>query len=128
MASLRFGTCTAPRSALLAPRSRTRAVAALVWLLPTVAWAGALRVDGTQLRDSAGAAVMLRGVDVAGNSKVPPFRAVSDPAQLDPLPRWGMNVVRLLFTWEAYEPQPGAYDAAYLDYYVATAKAAAARG
>lgn len=95
---------------------------------PISGWAGALRVDGAQFRDGAGAAVILRGVDVAGNSKVPPFRGITNAAQLDPLPRWGMNVVRLLFTWEAYEPQPGTYDAAYLDDYVATARAAAARG
>lgn len=100
----------------------------LLLLVPTAASAGALHVEGAQLRDGTGGAVILRGVNVAGNSKVPPFRAISDAAQLDLLPRLGMNVVRLLFTWEAYEPQPGTYDAAYLEYYVSTVKAAAARG
>jgi endoglycosylceramidase len=89
---------------------------------------GALHADGGFFRDDAGGAVILRGVDVAGNAKVPPFRAITDPSLLDPLPRWGMNVIRLLFTWEAYEPTPGAYDDAYLAYYAGVVDAAAARG
>ena len=48
--------------------------------------------------------------------------------QLDPLPGWGVNVLRLLFTWEAYEPSPGTYDDAYLSYYEGVVDAAAARG
>jgi endoglycosylceramidase len=72
--------------------------------------------------------VLLRGVNAAGDSKIPPFTPLTDPAAFDPLQRWGLNVVRLLFTWEAYEPEPGSYDAAYLDYYVAAARAAWARG
>ncbi len=104
------------------------ALALLLLLAPALVSAGELRVEGAQLRDAAGGAVILRGVNVAGNSKVPPFRGITDPRQLDPLPGFGMNLVRLLFTWEAYEPEPGVYDAAYLDYYVTTARAAAARG
>lgn len=87
-----------------------------------------LRAEGRHFRDDAGRAVILRGVNVAGNSKVPPFTAASDPAIFDPLPGWGMNVVRLLFTWEAYEPTEGAYDQAYLDYYAGAAHAAWERG
>ena len=88
----------------------------------------ALHTDGAFFRDAAGGAVILRGVDVAGNSKVPPFHGVTDPAQLDPLPGLGVNVLRLLFTWEAYEPSPGSYDDAYLSYYEGVVDAAAARG
>src|SRR6266404_1588722 len=88
----------------------------------------ALHADGSFFRDDAGGVVLLRGVDVAGNAKVPPFRAITDAAQLDPLPRLGVDVVRLLFTWEAYEPSPGAYDDAYLAYYNGVVDAAAARG
>lgn len=87
-----------------------------------------LRVEGRHFRDEAGRAVVLRGVNVAGDSKVPPFTPASDPAIFDPLPGWGMNVVRLLFTWEAYEPSEGAYDEAYLDYYAGAAQAAWERG
>ena len=88
----------------------------------------ALHTDGGFFRDASGGVVILRGVDVAGNSKVPPFRGIGDPAQLDPLPGWGVNVLRLLFTWEAYEPSPGTYDDAYLSYYEGLVDAAAARG
>ncbi|HEX9101896.1 MAG TPA: cellulase family glycosylhydrolase [Polyangia bacterium] len=88
----------------------------------------ALHTDGGFFRDAGGGVVVLRGVDVAGNSKVPPFRGITDGGQLDPLPRWGFDVVRLLFTWEAYEPSPGVYDDAYLAYYEGLVDAAAARG
>jgi endoglycosylceramidase len=88
----------------------------------------ALHADGSFFRDAGGGVVLLRGVDVAGNAKVPPFRAITDAAELDPLPRLGVDVVRLLFTWEAYEPSPGAYDDAYLAYYSGVVDAAAARG
>src|SRR5712671_2938649 len=87
-----------------------------------------LTVEGTHFRDARGGAVVLRGVNVAGNAKVPPFRAVRSPAELDPLPGWGMNVIRLLFIWEAYEAELGAYDETYLDAVTATAEAAWARG
>jgi endoglycosylceramidase len=88
----------------------------------------ALHTDGAFFRDAAGGAIVLRGVDLAGNAKVPPFRALADDAELDPLPRWGVDVIRFLFTWEAYEPSPGAYDDAYLAYYTGVVDAAAARG
>jgi endoglycosylceramidase len=87
-----------------------------------------LHVEGRHFRDEAGRAIVLRGVNVAGDSKVPPFTPASDPAIFDPLASWGMNVVRLLFTWEAYEPTEGVYEKAYLDYYAAAASAAWERG
>ena len=102
---------------------------ALVSTTPAFA-AGALTVDGRYFRDSTGGVVILRGADVAGNSKVPPFKALTDPTtQLDPLPTWGMNVIRLLFTWEAYEGVKGTYDdAGYLAYYKSVVEAAGQRG
>jgi len=88
----------------------------------------ALHVDGGFFRDADGGVVILRGVNVAGDSKMPPFRPVTGPSFFDPLAGWGMNVVRLLFTWEAYEPEKGVYDQSYLDYYASAVDAAASRG
>ncbi len=87
-----------------------------------------LSVDGRWFKDPAGRVVLLRGVNVAGNSKVPPFVPFSDMSKLDALHDWGMNVVRLVFTWEAYEPLSEEYDEAYLDALATIAEAAWARG
>jgi endoglycosylceramidase len=85
-------------------------------------------VSGTSVVDDAGAIVILRGANVAGNAKVPPFVGVPDPTRLDQLAGLGMNVIRLLFTWEAYEGTRGQYDEAYLAQLVKVAQVAAARG
>lgn len=76
-----------------------------------------LRADGSLFKDRTGRAVLLRGVNATGNAKVPPFRTITSGAQLDPLPGWGINTLRLLFTWEAFEPTRCNYDASYLAYY-----------
>jgi endoglycosylceramidase len=67
-------------------------------------------------------------VNVAGNSKVPPFKGVLSAGQLDPLPGWGINAIRLLFTWEAFEPTRCNYDSNYLAYYEQVVQWARARG
>jgi endoglycosylceramidase len=102
-------------------------VAAVAPASPALA-APPLHVEGRHFKDDAGRTVVLRGVNVAGNSKVPPFMPAADPAIFDPLPAFGMNVVRLLFTWEAYEPTEGVHEEAYLDYHAAAARAAWERG
>jgi endoglycosylceramidase len=89
---------------------------------------GPLHTDGAFFKDAAGRVVSLRGVNLAGNAKVPPFAAVRSDADLDPLPGWGLNSLRLLFTWEAFEPQPCRYDEDYLASIERTVSAAEARG
>lgn len=101
-----------------------------------------LTVDGTALRDASGRRVTLRGVNAGGRSKFPPFvpfayddREGGAPpfaealaAYMDRLHGWGLNVVRMPFTWEAIEPVRGTYDAAFLARLDAMIDAAGARG
>jgi endoglycosylceramidase len=87
-----------------------------------------LHTDGGFLRDEAGRVVLLRGANVSGRSKTPPFLPFDDPKWFDALAQWGMNAIRLLVTWEAIEPERGTYDDRYLAKIGALARAAGERG
>ncbi len=87
-----------------------------------------IHVDGVHFKDERGAVVLLRGLNVAGDAKVPPFRPLRDPSVLDRLPALGVNVARLLFIWEAFEPEREHHDESYLAYYAGVIDALAARG
>ena len=101
----------------------------------------ALHVDDDGvLRDELDRQVLLRGVNAGGRSKFPPFLPFpfsesgrpeqSGAAPFDEalenyagrLTEWGLNTVRLPFTWEAVESVRGTYDEAYLARYEALAR------
>jgi endoglycosylceramidase len=65
--------------------------------------------------DREGRLVCLRGVNVAGNAKLPPFIPFEDPSWFDLLSSWGFDMIRLTVFWEAIEPEVGVYDRAYLE-------------
>lgn len=65
--------------------------------------------------DALGRRAYFRGVNVAGNAKMPPFMPFEDPRWWDLLASWGFNVVRLTIFWEAIEPEPGIYNRSYLN-------------
>ena len=100
-----------------------------------------IRTRGPWFVDEHGRTVMLRGVNLAGSSKVPigmptrvrdgffdhrsvsfvgrPFPIEEADEHFARLREWGLTFVRFLVTWEAIEHAgPGQYDEAYLDYLV----------
>ena len=96
-----------------------------------------LTAEGTRLVDTHGRTVSLRGVNAGGRSKFAPFAPFDfddgdyDAALAEYLDRaegWGINVLRVPFTWEAVEPEPGVLDEAFLVRYDKLLDAAWARG
>ena len=103
--------------------------------------------------DDAGRSLILRGVNLGGNSKLPfspdgrthigegfydgklvsfvgrPFPADESDEHFARLSRWGQRFERFLVTWEAVEHEgPGIYDNAYLDYLETIVESAARHG
>jgi hypothetical protein len=111
-----------------------------------------LHVSGDRFVDARGREVMLRGVNLGGDSKTPwpdggthlptdftdhrtvsfigrPFPLAEADKHFSRLRRWGFNCLRLLTTWEAIEHAgPGQYDVDYLDYYAEVARLAGEYG
>jgi hypothetical protein len=110
-----------------------------------------IRQHGPLFLDPDGGQVMLRGVNLGGDCKVPPgqgthvhtdfadHRTVSFIGRPFPIEDaddhlgriagWGFNTLRLLTTWEAVEHAgPGVYDTAYLDYFAEVARKAGEHG
>lgn len=109
-------------------------------------------VDENRFVDSHGRQVILRGVNLGGDCKIPwpdggthiatdfsdhraasfvgrPFPLVEADAHLGRIAGWGFNTLRLVVTWEAVEHAgPGSHDTAYLDYLAEVAERAAAHG
>lgn len=87
-----------------------------------------LSVQGNHFVNDAGNPVLLRGVNATGDAKVPPFKGITDIAQLHALKKLGFNCLRLLFIWEPFEPEPGQYNHAYLTDYEQVVQWAARAG
>jgi len=97
--------------------------------------------DDGRLRDELGREVVLRGLNTGGRSKFEPFLPfeIEAGADLDDvrsaadafygrLLDWGLDTVRMPFSWEGVEPEPGVIDADYLDRYEAMIDAAWSHG
>ena len=114
---------------------------------------GRVDIAGTTFRDVDGRHLLLRGVNLGGDTKMPfspnehtykptdfaNHRSVSfvgRPAPLEELDahlarlaHWGFNCLRLLTTWEAVEhAAPGQHDQAYLDYFTEVCRRAGSYG
>ncbi|KAF1811185.1 glycosyl hydrolase-like protein [Eremomyces bilateralis CBS 781.70] len=100
-----------------------------------------LQIDGTRFCDSNGREVILHGINVSGDCKLPttpyvpshqlehffdgdnvsfvgrPFSLSDAHTHFARLKRFGYNTIRYLFTWEALEHAgPGRYDEEYIAY------------
>ena len=65
--------------------------------------------------DADGRTLLLRGANVSGAHKAPPYFDYQQPADFASLRSdWGFDSVRFLVTWAAIEPQKGVFDDAYL--------------
>jgi hypothetical protein len=111
-----------------------------------------IHAEGEWFKDQSGRVMNLRGINLAGSSKLPYFPKISTHVKDDffesaktvsfvgrPFPLgeadvhfqrlklWGFQFIRLLITWEAIEHEgPGIYDQTYLEYIYQIAKKAAA--
>ena len=96
-----------------------------------------LTADGATFRDGLGRQVFLRGVDAGGRSKFAPYVPFDYPTNgyaaalasyMDRAASWGIDVLRVPFTWAAVESVEGTDDENFLSMYDALLDAAWARG
>lgn len=98
---------------------------------------GRLRPDGVRLRDEVGRVVLLRGLNAGSRAKFAPYAPfefqegqfdAALAAYLDRAAGWGIDLLRVPFSWAAVEPVQGTEDANYLARYAALLDAAWRRG
>ena len=112
-----------------------------------------LKIDGTRFRDSSDREVTFRGINVAGDAKLPrnpdipshvregffdaddvsfvgrPFNKEEAHEHFARLKRWGYNALRYIFTWEAIEHAgPGKYDEEFIDHTIEMLRIAKSHG
>ena len=111
-----------------------------------------LHAQADRFIDASGRQVILRGVNLGGDCKVPwpdggtghpsdfadhrevsfvnrPFPLIDADTHFARLRGWGFNCLRLLTTWEAVEHAgPGQFDTAYLDYFAEICRKAGEHG
>ena len=61
---------------------------------------------------------MLRGLNLPIDGKTPDFMPLKNTTSLLTLPQYGTSVARVMFIWEAFEPERGQYNMEYLQYYL----------
>lgn len=96
---------------------------------------GTIHAEGTRLVDSHGRTVTLRGVNAGGRAKFAPYSPFEYTdydadldTYLDRAQSWGIDVLRVPFTWAAMEPEPGQDDEEWLARYDALLDGAWERG
>lgn len=112
-----------------------------------------LTIEDGQFRDNHGRQVVLRGINVAGEMKLPsepnlpshvvdnffdgdnvtfhqrPFTKDDAPTHFARLKKYGFNTIRYLFTWEAIEAAgPGKYDEEFIQHTIAVLRIAKSYG
>ena len=131
---LAIATATLPSACSTSPGSQ---VSHACTLTPPSPPDWRLTADGTLLRDGLGRVVFLRGVDAGGRSKFAPYvpfdyadgqYAQALGAYMDRAASWGIDAMRVPFTWAALEPVQGQDDADWLARYQQLLDAAWARG
>lgn len=108
-----------------------------------------LRIDGSTFRDSSHRQVILHGINVSGDSKLPstpavpshesahffdgdrvsftdrPFPLAEAHVHFARLRAWGFNTIRYIFTWESLEHEaPKKYDDAFIQHAIDTLRIA----
>ena len=124
LASLLLAACNMPPlsvagdaapDAVVADATTPDAVAADAGPDTRYAWPARWHVSRGFIRDAEGRAVIMRGMNLSGSHKQAPyfgFHTETDFARVRQ--SWGMNSIRLLFSWSAVEPTRGQYDQAFL--------------
>jgi endoglycosylceramidase len=128
---------TSPPPADAAATKDASPTAAPCTITPPVPSDWRLVADGTTFRDRLGRVVFLRGVDGGGRSKFAPYVPFDFPdggyqqtldSYIAHAASWGIDVMRVPFTWAALEPTEGTDNTSWLAMYDALLDAAWAKG